>query len=526
MKDHCAVAWAGVKLALMWNNHVRGLVLILLTPLFSLFALQIQAAEIAVTILDQSTSQPVPCRVHLKDGAGQPVRPAKLPFWRDHFVCPGAVQLQLAPGQYAYEIERGPEYWVRTGSFTVSDSTNQSFTVKLERLADMAAEGWWSGELHVHRPVQDIELLMQAEDLHVAPVITWWNNQNLWAKQKPPADLLVRFDQDRFYHLMGGEDEREGGALLYYNLPEPLRIAGASREYPSPMKFLSEARRHQGVWLDIEKPFWWDVPIWLAGGQIDSIGLANNHQCRDQMYETEAWGKPRDVQRLPPPRGNGYWSQEIYYHILNCGLRVPPSAGSASGVLPNPVGYNRVYVYLGSDFSYEQWWEGLRAGRSFVSNGPLLRCKANGEWPGHVFTASEGQELTIQLQAAVATRDAIASLEIIKNGQIARAVPFEEWRKSGSLGALHFKESGWFLVRAITDNPKTFRFASTAPYYVEIGKTKSRVSKTSAMFFLDWVRERSKRVKLDDATQREEVLKYHTMAEKFWLEKVAQANAD
>ena len=28
----------------------------------------------------------------------------------------------------------------------------------------------------------------------------------------------------------------------------------------------------------------------------------------------------------------------IYYHLLNCGLRVPPSAGSASGVLPNPVG--------------------------------------------------------------------------------------------------------------------------------------------------------------------------------------------
>jgi len=34
-----------------------------------------------------------------------------------------------------------------------------------------------------------------------------------------------------------------------------------------------------------------------------------------------------------------------------------------------------------------------------------------------------------------------------------------------------FNESGWFLVRVITDNPKTFRFASTAPYYVEIGLT-------------------------------------------------------
>src|SRR5262249_705740 len=81
--------------------------------------------------------------------------------------------------------------------------------------------------------------------------------------------------------------------------------------------------------------------------QIDSIGLANNHMCRDRMYEDEAWGKPRIAERLPAPLGNGYWSQEIYYHVLNCGLRIPPSAGSASGVLPNPVGYDRVYVHVG-----------------------------------------------------------------------------------------------------------------------------------------------------------------------------------
>jgi hypothetical protein len=57
-------------------------------------------------------------------------------------------------------------------------------------------------------------------------------------------------------------------------------------------------------------------------------------------------------------------------------------------VLPNPVGYDRVYVHLGSDLNYEKWWEGLRAGRSFVSNGPLLRCRANGKLPGEVFTGT------------------------------------------------------------------------------------------------------------------------------------------
>src|SRR3989454_8543551 len=355
--------------------------------------------EIEISIFDGQTMRLLPCRIHLKDSAGLPVFGEGLPRWRDHFVCGGKVALHLPDGNYSYEIERGPEYRRKSGSFTINGETNSPIVLKLEHLVDMAAEGWWSGDVHVHRPIKDIELLMEAEDLHVAPVITWWNNQNLWTKQPAPKKHLVQFDRNRFYEIMAGEDEREGGALLYFNLLAPLPLAGASREFPSPMEFVAQARRQRGVWIDIEKPFWWDVPVWVASGQVDSIGIANNHMCRSQMYESEAWGKPRDASRLPVPLGNGYWSQEIYYHLLNCGLRIPPSAGSASGVLPNPVGYNRVYVQVGKKLAYGKWWEGLRAGRCFVSNGPLLRCRVNGKLPGHVFKAAAGKELNLKITA-------------------------------------------------------------------------------------------------------------------------------
>jgi hypothetical protein len=52
------------------------------------------------------------------------------------------------------------------------------------------------------------------------------------------------------------------------------------------------------------------------------------------------------------------------------------------------------------------------------------------------------------------------------------------------------------------------------------------VSKASAQFFLDWVRERSRQIKLDDPRQRDEVLQHHRAAERFWQEKVAAATAD
>ena len=267
----------------------------------------------------------------------------------------------------------------------------------LDRMIDMAATGWFSGDLHIHRQLQEIPLLMRADDLHIGPVITWWNKRNPWKQRPLPKDPLIKFDGSRYYHMLAGEDERGGGALLYFNLDAPLDITDAQREYPSSLKYLLEAHKDPKVWIDIEKPFWWDVPLWLASGKVDSIGIANNHMCRSQMYESEAWGRPRDTKRLPAPRGNGYWTQEIYYHLLNCGLRVPPSAGSASGVLPNPVGYNRVYVYLGEKLDYTKWWEGLRAGRSFVTNGPLLQCKANGKLPGHVFKSEEQLEINIKL---------------------------------------------------------------------------------------------------------------------------------
>jgi len=486
----------------------------------------LSAADVEMIVREKGMPEPMPARVHLYDAAGKAIRAPEMPFFKDHFSCPGRAKLKLEAGQYSYEVERGPEFSKAAGSITVEGDAAREIPIELTRLVDLAAEGWWSGETHVHRALGDVELAMRAEDLHIAPIISWWNNQNFWAKNALPVLPYVQFDRDRFYHMIGGEDERNGGALLYFNLHEPINISGSKPEFPSPVTFLNEARRISRAWVDIEKPFWWDVPTWIATGQCDSIGIANNHMCRSTMYEDEAWGKPRDTKRLPAPLGNGYWTQEIYYQLLNSGVRIPPSAGSASGVLPNPVGYNRVYVQCGKHVSWDSWWEGLRAGHCFVTNGPLLRVTANGEIPGHVFKKGAGKSMTLKLNAKITSRDPIAKIEIIRNGNVERTVSFADWEKSGSLGELTFNESGWFLVRAITDNAKTFRFASTAPFYVEIGETKSRISKSSAQFFLDWVRERMKRIKTDEPAQLDEVLKPHLQAEEFWKKKVEAANAE
>src|SRR5437773_9638840 len=52
-------------------------------------ATQAEGSRVEFVIVDTGTGRPIPCRVHLKDSRGKPVRAEPLPFWHDHFVCPG-----------------------------------------------------------------------------------------------------------------------------------------------------------------------------------------------------------------------------------------------------------------------------------------------------------------------------------------------------------------------------------------------------------------------------------------------------
>ena len=494
--------------------------------------------ELEVSVIDKATGRPVAVRMHLKNSRGYPVKPKNSVQWDDHFLVDGKVLLKLRNGRYTFELERGPEYKVSHHSFTIERGAEDKHVFAMERFVDMKSEGWWSGDLHIHRPrltssrrgprepFSVIPILMRAEDLHVAPIITWWNGLDYWKDRAPDKELLVRCDEDRFYHLMAGEDEREGGALLYFNLRKPLAITEASREFPSPVVYLEQARSQDGAHIDIEKPFWWDMPVWVATGKVDSIGLANNHMQRSGMYADEAWGKPRDTSRYPSPRGNGQWTQHIYYQLLNCGLRIPPSAGSASGVLKNPVGYNRVYVHCGDELDYDRWWAGLRAGRVVVTNGPLLRPRVNGELPGHVFTAQAGETVELETTLKLSLRDKVEFLEIVKNGRVVHKVRLRDYAQSGGLlPTVTFQRSGWMLVRTIAENPRTFRFASSGPYYVQIGD-RPRISKQASQYFLDWVTERARRVKIADLDQRQAVMTHHRAARDFWQDLATRANAD
>lgn len=502
---------------------------VLLLSLLPLSALG-REGQLQVVVVDRETGKTIPARMHLRGANNRPRKIPGVPFWFDHFVFPGELTLHLPKGGFTFDLERGLEYLTRSGHFTMNDASDDVKQIDLQRFVEMAAEGWWSGDLDVRRAPAEIELLMSAEDVHVVPLTTWWNAHEGWPEGKLPKEPLVAFDDHRCAQLLGGSLTHAGATVSLFGLPRPMSLDEKPAEYPALATVLEAARKHDGVWVDLTRPYWWDMPMLVANGLVDSIQVLHGQICRDRGLEMEDSARPNE-RPYPGAWGTALWSQEIYFRLLECGLRLPPTAGSGSGVSPSPVGYNRLYVNVEEPFSYEQWWENLRVGQVVLTNGPLLKPSVEGQPPGFVFHAPEGKTLELEIGLTLWCREppdakeSIHYLEILQNGKVFKQIPFEEYSKSGRLPKVRFDQSGWFLVRAVTDVQKTYRFAMTGPYFVEIGP-RPRISKAAAQFFVDWVHQRARQLKLDDPAQRSEVMAYHRKARDFWEKILAEANAD
>ena len=169
----------------------------------------------------------------------------------------------------------------------------------MQRFVDMKKEGWWSGDLHIHRPPAEIELLMRAEDLHIGPVMTWWNNQNQWQGQAAAREAARAIRRRPVLSPAWPARTNAKAARCCISICRSrCRSPARSANIPRRSNSWNRPGRRDGVHVDVEKPFWWDMPVWVATGKIDSMGLANNHQHRDGMLDDEAWGKPRDKRHV------------------------------------------------------------------------------------------------------------------------------------------------------------------------------------------------------------------------------------
>jgi hypothetical protein len=191
---------------------------------------------------------------------------------------------------------------------------------------------------------------------------------------------------------------------------------------------------------------------------------------------------------------NNTWAAAVplWYRLLNCGFRVPAAAGTdvfLNRISSNLPGGDRVYVHIAGPLSYEHWIDGLKAGKSFVTSGPMLTFSANGEGPGAVLKV--GEKPKVRVKATARSLFPLAKAELIHNGKVIATARLAEDGLTATLDQdVTLDRGGWLAFRA--EGPGTGDTATSAlnahsnPVYVEVNGVAPR-SAEEARAFLRWI---------------------------------------
>src|SRR5262249_1566957 len=108
-----------------------------------------------------------------------------------------------------------------------------------------------------------------------------------------------------------------------------------------------------------------------------------------------------------------------WYTLLNAGCRIPLAGGSGKSTNSVALGGMRTFARLLPDegFSYHSWIEAVRAGRTFVTNGPLISFTVNGHGPGSVINLTSKSE-RVRVHAEARSIVPFDRLEVILNGEV------------------------------------------------------------------------------------------------------------
>ena len=486
-----------------------------------------QEFGLTLRVVDADTKEPLACRVYLNDEDGNSFflkskseSGSAFRYEKQNWINKKSVEYhttvsahasttKLKPGTYQLLVERGKTYFPDSQSFTLVDEDIE-ITIPLKRWIDMSAKGWFSGDTHIHRELHELRTIVLAEDLNVVFPLTNWvtlsdtppsaGDKNLQAEL---PDRLIEVDEEHViwprnteYEIFSvGKKRHTLGALfvlghesaLQQTVP-PWRPVIASAEAADP-----------NVIFDMDKlawPFAMTLPVLAPTATYE---LANNHMWRTEFAFRE-WYTPTPPFIAPPfgatEGGESEWidfTLGMYYTLLNCGFRLPPSAGTANGVHPVPAGFGRVYVQMPDGFDYEGWRRGLRDGRSFVTTGPMIFATADGESPGGEFHFANATDVAdgIDVQVEVVSEIPVSFGEILINGRPEHLLRVNQKQtETGAYRAvieqrIQPSRSGWFAVRFFEDRPGgRVRFAHSAPWYVSIGDQPTMPSRDEREYLI------------------------------------------
>ena len=377
------------------------------------------------------------------------LRPS-IPHWREPvmYQVNGEFTIELPAGKWRLAVQRGMEYIPMVQEFTVQGSSVQQRTVELVRWANLAKHGWYSGDVHVHHVMtndEQREFLLSwalASDLNVVNVLEMgWHDGTLFSQAGFGAK--GRFQKGRYAVAAGQECPRSTfGHIIGLNIRELVRDPKQYDFYDVPFR---KIHQQPGALVGFAHLAWngcdlpRGFPFYVTTGEIDFVELL-------QFSVINAMD---------------------YYDYLNLGLPLTAAAGSD---VPwgSTIGEVRTYVYTGQDeLNLDAWFAGLKAGRTFVSNGPSLEFTVNGQLPGSRIECTPGQRL--EVAAKVCGHPAVGlpkALSIVSNeGVLKEAVAAEGAAELKLDLEVDVPQSRWLVASATCTNNAV---AHSSPVYAMV----------------------------------------------------------
>jgi hypothetical protein len=460
-----------------------------------------RAEVLEFAIVDAATGSPVPARVRVRDAQGRDYVPGgavTVPIGTDVWFAAagGSVRLEMPEGKARVRVERGTEYVPYSGTV---DVPGRQTKIALRRWVDMRAEGYRSGENHLHLPAAALPVMLAAEDLDFGNSLYWWNGPKL---PRPPGAEAVRvmeFDGHRApASVFDAEVEYNWGAVYLNGLQRPIEIAPERAR--SNLAFVREARK-QGALISYQGGWSREVLFDALLGYVDVVNVCNNNFHRHKYQERPQYSNLLKAPGLPEYPGTAEGMMRLntdsWYRLLNCGLRLAAGAESATGAKTTPPGYNRAYVKVAAGTGLREFYDAWRRGRNFVTNGPMVFLSGpEGAGPGETIAlAAPGGSVRVKVRAV--SDQPLRSLELVVNGRVEAVAKIARDATTAELEApVAFREGGWIAARATAEDrllddsemvrydepgrlgrtaPTRLRFGHTSPIYVTVGGAGARV---------------------------------------------------
>jgi len=467
--------------------------------------------NLRIRIRDGKNGPTIAARVSVTDASGRGYAPddalwhaddafdrSERPFEYQYFHTRGSAELALPVGELEVEVIRGVEYQPVLRTVKIESGSTTELELVLERIADFAPDGWWSGDLHVHMNYagayrmtpERLVFQASAEDLRLVENLIVNKEQRIpdigyfdgTPDHYPEENVILNHSQE--FHtsvwghlgLLGLRDQ-----ILLPDYAAYANTATASL-YPPNAVILDLAHAQGGIGgyvhpfdsvpdpFDTERPLTHEIPVDVALGKVD-------------YYEAVGFN-------VDP-----FATQTVWYRLLNCGFRIPAGAGTDAmanyASLRGPVGLNRVYVKTPAPLDHRQFLDALVAGRTFATNGPLLGFTLGGKEIGDSIDLPAGVH-ELELRASLKSIVPVDHFELIGNGEVVAPLTLDTGGTSARASQkIEISRSGWYLLRAWNSEATRpvrdyLPFATTSPIYVTVGGEPTR-SPDDADYFVAWI---------------------------------------